>query len=293
MIATTAEETRTICPYCGVGCGLKVAVRDGLVARVRGDETHHGTRGMLCRKAVYLPGALDTPDRLRFPLLRTHRAGAFRPTGWDAALAWAADELRRIVERHGPDSVAFYISGQLLTEDYYVVNKLAKGFLGTNNVDSNSRLCMASAVSAYQLALGQDGPPCAYAERPFVLNTGRERDQWHTMTRTGKVPQLMKSCPESYLALHPSDAAALDLAEGDWAEVSAPGRGRARFKARITDDVLPGCVFAPFHWGHHWHAGGSLNEITSPAFDPVSKQPELKAAAVRVRRVLRMPPSSS
>jgi anaerobic selenocysteine-containing dehydrogenase len=707
---TVLEPTagvKTICPYCGVGCGLRVELDDERVVRVRGDGAHPGTEGRLCRKAVYLPQTVDAPDRLRFPLRRTQRGGAFRPAGWDEALAWAADELRRIVERHGPDSIGFYISGQLLTEDYYVVNKLAKGYLGTNNVDSNSRLCMASAVVAYQQALGQDGPPCAYAdldladcflfvgsnaadchpvlfqralrrkaaaparvttividprrtataqaadlhlqlqpgtdlpllygllhllirdglvdrdfvaahtngwealskaaaawsparaadltgvpvelleraatafgraeavlsfwamglnqstdgvdrslalinlhlatgqigrpgagpfsltgqpnamggrevgglaallpghrqvgnpehrrqmaelwdlpvarlspspgltgvemfqaladgrlkaiwiaatnplvsmpdlatvqagleraelvvvqdayfptetaelahlvlpaaqwpekegtmtsserrisylpalvpprgaarpdwaifadlarrlgygpsfnyagaervfeeyqrttagtavditglsyerlhreggvqwpcrsgaeeagtarlytdrrfahpdgrarflapvwrpaaeavgpERPFVLNTGRERDQWHTMTRTGKIPQLMKSCPESYLALHPIDADQLGLAEGDWAEVSAPARGRARFKARVTDEVLPGNVFAPFHWGHHWHSGGALNEITTPDFDPASKQPGLKFSAVRVRRVL-------
>ena len=698
---------KTICPYCGVGCGLRVELDAERVVRVRGDAGHPGTEGRLCRKAVYLPQTVDAPDRLRFPLRRTQRGGAFRPAGWDEALAWAADELRRIIERHGSDSIGFYISGQLLTEDYYVINKLAKGYLGTNNVDSNSRLCMASAVVAYQQALGQDGPPCAYAdldladcflfvgsnaadchpvlfqralrrkaaaptrvttividprrtataraadlhlqlqpgtdlpllygllhllirdglvdrdfiaahtngwqaleaaaaawpparaaeltgvpvelleraaaafgraeaalsfwamglnqsvdgvdrslalinlhlatgqigrpgagpfsltgqpnamggrevgglaallpghrkvgnpehrrqmaelwglpverlsstpgltgvemfqaladgrlkaiwiaatnplvsmpdlatvqagleraelvvvqdayfptetaelahlvlpaaqwpekegtmtsserrvsylpalvpprgaarpdwaifaalagrlgygpsfdyaraeqvfaeyqrttagtavditglsyqrlqreggvqwpcragaevagtirlytdrrfahpdgraqfqapvwrpspetvgpERPFVLNSGRERDQWHTMTRTGKIPQLMKSCPESYLALHPIDADQLGLAEGDWAEVSAPARGRARFKARITEEVLPGNVFAPFHWGHHWHSGGALNEITAPDVDPVSKQPGLKFSAVRVRRVL-------
>jgi anaerobic selenocysteine-containing dehydrogenase len=152
----------TVCPYCGVGCGLKVELESGRVARVRGDLTHRATRGMLCRKAVYLPQAVNAPDRLAQPRMRLDRGGPWQMASWDSALGSAAERLRRIVAQHGPDSIAFYISGQLLTEDYYVINKLAKGFLGTNNVDSNSRLCMASAVSAYQLAFGSDGPPCAY-----------------------------------------------------------------------------------------------------------------------------------
>jgi len=145
-----------------VGCGLKVELEGGRVARVRGDATHRGTHGMLCRKAVYLPQAVNAPDRLAQPQMRLGRDQPWQTASWDAALGSAAERLRRIVARHGPESIAFYISGQLLTEDYYVVNKLAKGFLGTNNVDSNSRLCMASAASSYQLAFGSDGPPCAY-----------------------------------------------------------------------------------------------------------------------------------
>jgi anaerobic selenocysteine-containing dehydrogenase len=117
---------------------------------------------MLCRKAVYLPQAIHAPNRCTQPLLRPARDRRWQATDWDEALGWAATRLEEIIAKHGPDSVAFYISGQLLTEDYYVINKLAKGFLGTNNLDSNSRLCMASAVSAYQLAFGSDGPPCSY-----------------------------------------------------------------------------------------------------------------------------------
>jgi anaerobic selenocysteine-containing dehydrogenase len=699
---------KTICPYCGVGCGLSVEVAGSRVVRVRGDETNPGTRGNLCRKAVYLPQAVHTDERLLYPLARADRGGPFQRASWDQALGGAAARLRRIADEHGPDSVAFYISGQLLTEDYYVVNKLAKGFLSTNNVDSNSRLCMASAVAAYQMAFGQDGPPCAYADldeadcflfvgsnaadchpvlfqramkrkaaapeqvtivvvdprrtataqaadihlqlqpgsdvplllgmlevlvseglvdgafvrehtvgwealqamaaewklgrvanvtsvpaaaveraahafgrasaalsfwamgvnqavdgvdrslalinlhlatgqigrpgcgpfsltgqpnamggrevgglasalpgyrlvrdaahrqqmaklwgvpverlspkpgltgvemfqaladgrlkaiwiaatnpavsmpalatlragleraelvvvqdayfptetalladivlpaaqwaekegtttsserrishmaalvpppgeaRPdwaifadlaqrlgygsgafgftraeevfeeyrrctagttvdisglsyarlqresgvqwpcpagarspaggaerlytdlrfatsdgrarfhvpvwrlpdesvaasgsLTLNTGREKDQWHTMTRTGKVPQLLKSCSEPYLAFHPDDATALDLVDGDWAEVASPGSGRVRLRVRVTSDLLPGMIHAPFHWGALHHTGGSINETTNSQFDPISKQPALKFATVQVRR---------
>jgi anaerobic selenocysteine-containing dehydrogenase len=155
----------TICPYCGVGCGLRVDTDgSGQVSRVRGDQEHVGTNGRLCRKAVYLPQAINAPNRLLQPLVRPARGMDLTPTTWDDALPTAAAQLRRIVDRYGPDSVGFYLSGQLLTEDYYVASKLARGFLGTNNVDSNSRLCMSSAVSAYTLALGMDGPPCSYAD---------------------------------------------------------------------------------------------------------------------------------
>jgi anaerobic selenocysteine-containing dehydrogenase len=160
-----SEGRRTICPYCGVGCGLAVDTDvHGRVSRVRGDPAHVGTRGKLCRKAVYLPQAVNAPNRLLQPLLRRARGLDLDSSEWDEALGAAAHRLQRIVDEHGPDSVAFYLSGQLLTEDYYVASKLARGFLGTNNVDSNSRLCMSSAVSAYTLAFGADGPPCTYTD---------------------------------------------------------------------------------------------------------------------------------
>jgi anaerobic selenocysteine-containing dehydrogenase len=155
---------RTICPYCGVGCGLVVEVDGGRVSRVRGDDRHPGTLGRLCRKAVYLPAAVNSDTRLTHPMVRARRGGPLERAGWDDAMGLAAERVRSIVDSDGPDAFGFYLSGQLLTEEYYVANKLAKGFLGTNNVDSNSRLCMAGAVSAYRLTLGQDGPPCAYQD---------------------------------------------------------------------------------------------------------------------------------
>jgi anaerobic selenocysteine-containing dehydrogenase len=127
-------------------------------------------------------------------------------------------------------------------------------------------------------------PEQATEAHPLHLTTGRLRDQWHTMTRTGSVPQLLKSCSQPFLALHPSDALELGLADGDVAEVQAAGRGRVALPARVTEDLLPGTVFAPFHWGSLRHPGGPINELTNPAFDPISKQPGLKLTAVRVRR---------
>src|SRR5918996_3573749 len=155
---------RTQCPYCGVGCGLLVQITDGQATRVKGDPDHPANFGEVCAKAVMLPRALYTPDRLLYPHLRLRRDQALTRVPWSAALKALARSLRSILTQHGPDAVAFYGSGQLLTEDYYVANKLAKGFLGTNNFDTNSRLCMASAAVGYHTSLGSDGPPVGYAD---------------------------------------------------------------------------------------------------------------------------------
>ncbi|MBW3607796.1 MAG: molybdopterin-dependent oxidoreductase [Actinobacteria bacterium] len=159
------QTTPTQCPYCGVGCGLLADVDDdGHLKAVRGDPKHPANRGRTCRKPLGLPFAVHAPDRATTPLWRAERDARFEPVGWEDVLATLAGRLRAIVGEHGPDSIGFYISGQLLTEDYYAINKLAKGFLGTNNVDSNSRLCMSSAVAGYTGAFGFDGPPPAYAD---------------------------------------------------------------------------------------------------------------------------------
>ena len=155
---------RTLCPYCGVGCGLLVEVEGGAVKRVKGDPDHPSSLGDLCAKAVHLPPTLRTPDRLLYPSVRSRRDADLARVPWELAVRLVSDRLRETVAAHGPDAVAFYGSGQLLTEEYYVASKLAKGFLGTNNFDTNSRLCMASAAAGYTRALGSDGPPGTYAD---------------------------------------------------------------------------------------------------------------------------------
>lgn len=155
---------KSYCPYCGVGCGLVAGLKNGAVARIKGDPDHPSSLGDLCAKAVYLPETLRTPDRLLYPQMRRCQDGAFTRVSWETALMAVAGKFRDIIAAHGPDAVAFYGSGQLTTEEYYVANKLAKGFLGTNNFDTNSRLCMASAVAGYKTSLGADGPPASYAD---------------------------------------------------------------------------------------------------------------------------------
>ena len=155
---------RSICCYCGVGCGVKVRTRNGVVSEVRGDEDHPVNRGKLCAKGALLPDIFGEDGRLLFPHFRADKHVDFRRTSWDAAIERAASAIREAIAQHGPDSVMLYGSGQLVTEDYYLFGKLAKGFLRTNNQDTNSRLCMASAVTAYNLSFGADAPPASYAD---------------------------------------------------------------------------------------------------------------------------------
>lgn len=159
-------ETRSTCPYCGVGCGVIIESDGPQITGVRGDPDHPANFGKLCTKGSTLhltaTPAITRQTRLLQPMQRLQRGQAPVALGWDAALDRVASEFGRIVRDRGPDAVGFYISGQLLTEDYYVFNKLAKGLIGTNNVDTNSRLCMSSAVAGYKLTLGADAPPACY-----------------------------------------------------------------------------------------------------------------------------------
>jgi anaerobic selenocysteine-containing dehydrogenase len=156
--------TRTVCPYCGVGCGLVVQARDGRITQVRGDKEHPSTQGGICPKGAQIGGIVNTPNRLVAAQWRDARDQPFAPLGLDDALDRLAARYSEIIRHSGPDAVAFYVSGQLTTEAQYVFNKLAKGAIGTNNIDANSRLCMASAASAYKMAFGSDGPPPCYED---------------------------------------------------------------------------------------------------------------------------------
>jgi ferredoxin-nitrate reductase len=160
-----SQSVKSICCYCGTGCGVVVR-RDARGAlTLHGDESHPTNRGMLCSKGkALLHAALARGERLTQPQVRLDRARPFERSGWDAAMAHVAAQIQRIRAEHGPDAVAFYASGQMLTEEYYVLNKLVKGFLGTNNLDTNSRLCMSSAVAGYKRTLGADSPPIAYED---------------------------------------------------------------------------------------------------------------------------------
>lgn len=155
---------RSICAYCGTGCGLLARAKDGVAREVRGDPDHPVNKGKLCAKGALLGQVFDTGDRLLTPMVRDRKGAHTRVTGWDEAIDRVAEAIRRNVAEHGPDSIMLYGSGQLPTEDYYLFGKLAKGFIGTNNQDTNSRLCMASAVAAYNLAFGADSPPASYED---------------------------------------------------------------------------------------------------------------------------------
>lgn len=158
------KQTKSTCCYCGVGCGVIIHSDDDKIIDVKGDPDHPANFGRLCTKGATLHLTAKLDNRLLYPQMRTARNAERQTTSWNEALDFAADQFADTIKKHGPDSVAFYISGQLLTEDYYVFNKLAKGLIGTNNVDSNSRLCMSSAVAGYKTTLGSDAPPACYED---------------------------------------------------------------------------------------------------------------------------------
>jgi assimilatory nitrate reductase catalytic subunit len=162
------QVTRATCPYCGTGCGVLIETQQGRITGVQGDPDHPANFGRLCTKGstLHLTAATSVQQQTRLlrPMRRAQRGEPPSPVNWDTALSEAADRFASIIQEHGPDAVGFYGSGQLLTEDYYVLNKLVKGLIGTNNLDTNSRLCMSSAVAGYKATLGSDAPPACYED---------------------------------------------------------------------------------------------------------------------------------
>ncbi len=165
--------TKTLCPYCGVGCGLEVSPpaqagkptnRDAEgtpIWKVKGDRSHPSSEGMVCVKGATIAEAIDK-SRLKYPMMRDSLDEEFRRCTWDEAYEAIVTHMQSVLKRSGPDALCMYGSGQFQTEDYYVAQKLMKGCLGTNNFDANSRLCMSSAVTGYVQSFGADGPPCCY-----------------------------------------------------------------------------------------------------------------------------------
>ncbi len=163
------HTVRSTCPYCGVGCGIVSTIRNGIPETIEGDKLHPANYGRLCSKGAALLETLGHENRLDVPRINGQQ------TDWDQTIAHISALLCQTIEQHGPESVAFYVSGQLLTEDYYVVNKFVKGYLGTANIDTNSRLCMASSVAAHKRAFGSDTVPGNYEDlelADLVILTG-------------------------------------------------------------------------------------------------------------------------
>ncbi|MCV7385631.1 bifunctional nitrate reductase/sulfite reductase flavoprotein subunit alpha [Mycolicibacter longobardus] len=164
------REVSTLCAYCGVGCGMLLQVSaDAATGRTRvvksvGDKSHPTNFGRLCTKGATTVDLLAAPGRMESAFLRPGRDEPIEPTDVAAAISHCATRLRTIIDEHGPDAVALYVSGQMSLEAQYLANKLAKGFIGTNQIESNSRLCMASAGSGYKQSLGSDGPPGSYQD---------------------------------------------------------------------------------------------------------------------------------
>lgn len=157
------KKFKTTCSYCGVGCGIEVSKTASEKITIEGDKDHPVNMGMLCSKGMNLHHVFnDRTDRLLYPQMRYNRSAPLQKVTWDEALDRSAAVFSSIIKKHGPESVAFYVSGQCLTEEYYLWNKLMKGFIRSNNIDTNSRLCMSSAVVAYKKTLGEDCVPVCY-----------------------------------------------------------------------------------------------------------------------------------
>ncbi|MEU4419844.1 bifunctional nitrate reductase/sulfite reductase flavoprotein subunit alpha [Actinoplanes sp. NPDC024001] len=166
-MAADVTQVRTVCGYCGVGCGMVLDLAADSEGRMRvirasGDKEHPANAGRLCTKGATSADLLAAPGRLDAALIREDRGAGPRRESVDTAITQTARRLRAIVDEHGPDAFAMYVSGQMTLEAQYLANKLVKGYIGTNNIESNSRLCMASAGTGYKLSLGADGPPGSY-----------------------------------------------------------------------------------------------------------------------------------
>ncbi|OJF96549.1 bifunctional nitrate reductase/sulfite reductase flavoprotein subunit alpha [Pararhizobium antarcticum] len=159
---SSTRKVKSACPYCGVGCGIVMEVAGNRVTKVTGDKDHPANRGRLCTKGMTSAQAIEATGRLDRAFIRADRNGEQVPVALDRALSETAERLKVILERDGPDAIALYVSGQMSIEAQYLANKLAKGFIRTQHIESNSRLCMASAASGYKLSLGADGPPGSY-----------------------------------------------------------------------------------------------------------------------------------
>jgi ferredoxin-nitrate reductase len=157
------KKYKSTCSYCGVGCGVEITDLGNGKIHVEGDKDHPSSKGMLCSKGMNLHYTVnDKSDRLLYPEMRFNRNMPLQRVSWDAALDRTAAIFKTFIQKYGPDSVGFYVSGQCSTEEYYIINKLIKGFIGSNNIDTNSRLCMSSAVVGYKLTLGEDSVPVCY-----------------------------------------------------------------------------------------------------------------------------------
>ncbi|MCU0534409.1 MAG: nitrate reductase [Hydrococcus sp. Prado102] len=235
------NSIKTLCPYCGVGCGLEVSLsEDNSISKVRGDKSHPSNQGMVCVKGATIAEALDK-DRLLYPMMRESLNEEFRRVSWDEALERIVNRIQSVRLTQGADAICMYGSGQLQTEDYYIAQKLMKGCLGTNNFDANSRLCMSSAVAGYLQSFGSDGPPCCYEDldlTDFAFIIGSNMAECHPILFN----RLHKRCKQNpdvkIIVVDPRDTPTVEVANLHLA--IRPG----------TDiDLLNGMAYLLMQWG--------------------------------------------
>lgn len=207
---STSETIKTTCPYCGVGCGVDANIKQGNLIAVSGSTEHPANRGNLCVKGSALDETVNHNGRMLSPKI------AGQHVDWDTAYAHVANKLSGIIEKHGPDAVAMYVSGQILTEDYYVANKLMKGFIGTANIDTNSRLCMSSAVAAHKRAFGSDTVAGCYEDielADLVVLTGSNLAWAHPIVYQRLVKAKAERPEMKIVVIDPRKTASCDIAD--------------------------------------------------------------------------------
>ena len=253
---------KTTCPYCGVGCGV-LARRHGANTGIAGDPRHPANFGSLCSKGSALGDTVGLEDRLLYP----HVDG--RQTGWDEALTRVARAFSEAIERHGPDSVAFYVSGQLLTEDYYIANKLMKGFIGSANIDTNSRLCMSSAVAGHKRAFGGDLVPGCYEDltlADLIVLTGSNTAWCHPILFRRIVQEKERRPELKLVVIDPRRTATAEIAD-----LHLPIRSGTDvwlFNGLLTWLRHHGAVEAGFVSNHTCDVDGALDAAEASAPDP-------------------------
>ena len=261
-------EVKTTCPYCGVGCGV-IASRDG---DVRGDPDHPANFGRLCSKGAALADTIGLEGRILHPLIDRKRAS------WDAATDLVAERFSETVRKHGPDSVAFYVSGQLLTEDYYVANKLMKGYIGSANIDTNSRLCMASTVAGHKRAFGADLVPGCYddLELADTLVLVGSNLAWCHPVLFQRIEAARRSRPEmKIIAVDPRQTATSALSDLHLA--ITPGSDVALFNGLLCEIENRGLIDADYAAAHV----SGLTEAIAAAKSDLPKTTGLSQADLR------------
>lgn len=204
-----SDSVKTTCPYCGVGCGVEVRA-GGSGVLVNGDKSHPANSGKLCIKGKNLDSTLDNDNRLNKPMINGNEQS------WPRTLDYVASEFGRTIATYGKDSVAFYVSGQLLTEDYYVANKLMKGFIGSGNIDTNSRLCMSSAVAAHKQVFGEDIVPLSYSDiinSDVIVLTGSNLAWCHPVIYQRIRDEKARRPSLKVVVIDPRATASLELAD--------------------------------------------------------------------------------
>ncbi len=259
------KEVRTTCAYCGVGCGIRATVTGARSVTIRGDADHRANFGKLCSKGTHLRETVGLEGRLLHPMMGDQQVS------WNKALDAVAEKMRDCIERHGPDSVAFYVSGQLLTEDYYVANKLMKGFIGSANIDTNSRLCMASAVAAHTRAFGEDIVPVTYDdldEADLIVLVGSNTAWCHPV-----IWQRIEAAREARgTRIVVIDPRRTETAEEADLHVPVPPDGDvALFNALLADMVRRGLTQGDDHAGDH----GVSPEVFAALADMVAENPRM------------------